>query len=236
MNILKDKHFKLINEYFISQKQKLEGENVEEEGKEMAKIELDEYYKPLSWYPDQLAWQVNLSRSDVRKNEKFQVFKQFLIDQTESGNISRQEAVSMIPPLVLDVKPHHKVLDMCAAPGSKTAQLIELLHAGGTTEPEGFVVANDIDNKRCYMLVHQLKRLESPNFMIVNHDSSVLPNIRFQSPDGQLRSIFYDRILCDVPCSGDGTFRKNVDIWKKWCAYFNFVYFVLPSFLKFLRF
>ena len=36
--------------------------------------------------------------------------------------------VSMLPPLVLDVQPHHKVLDMCAAPGSKTAQLIEALH------------------------------------------------------------------------------------------------------------
>lgn len=36
----------------------------------------------------------------------------------------------MIPPLVLDVQPHHKILDMCAAPGSKTAQLIEMLHSG----------------------------------------------------------------------------------------------------------
>jgi 16S rRNA C967 or C1407 C5-methylase (RsmB/RsmF family) len=44
------------------------------------------------------------------------------------GNISRQEAVSMIPPLFMDIKPHHKILDMCAAPGSKTAQLIEYLH------------------------------------------------------------------------------------------------------------
>ena len=144
---------------------------------------------------------MNLSRNDVRKNEKFKQFKQFLIDQTESGNISRQEAVSMIPPLVLDAKPHHKILDMCAAPGSKTgwciiikfikyyylyfiilkAQLIEFLHSDpNNPTPEGFVVANDIDNKRCYMLVHQLKRLESPNFMIINHDSSVLPNIRFK--------------------------------------------------------
>ena len=38
----------------------------------------------------------------------------------------------------------------------------------------------------------------------------------FKAPDGQVRSIYYDRIVCDVPCSGDGTFRKNVDIWKKW--------------------
>ena len=46
----------------------------------------------------------------------------------------------MIPPLVLDVQPHHKVLDMCAAPGSKTAQLIEALHAQEGTIPEGSLV------------------------------------------------------------------------------------------------
>lgn len=45
------------------------------------------------------------------------------------GNISRQEAVSMVPPLLMNIKSHHKILDMCAAPGSKTAQLIEYLHA-----------------------------------------------------------------------------------------------------------
>lgn len=45
------------------------------------------------------------------------------------GNISRQEAVSMVPPLLMDIKSHHKILDMCAAPGSKTAQIIEALHA-----------------------------------------------------------------------------------------------------------
>lgn len=45
------------------------------------------------------------------------------------GNISRQEAVSMIPPLLMDIQPHQWVLDMCAAPGSKTAQIIEAVHA-----------------------------------------------------------------------------------------------------------
>ena len=50
---------------------------------------------------------------------------------------------SMFSFLVLDVKPHHKVLDMCAAPGSKTAQLIEALHADDPI-PSGFVVANDV--------------------------------------------------------------------------------------------
>lgn len=54
----------------------------------------------------------------------------------------------MIPPVVLDVQPGHKVLDMCAAPGSKTAQIIEMLHRGENKVPNGLVIANDVDNKR----------------------------------------------------------------------------------------
>ncbi len=85
-------------------------------------------YRSLEWYPNELAIHLNLTRQNVRKNEELKTLKQFFIDQTESGNINRQEAVSMIPPLLLDIKSHHKILDMCAAPGSKTSQLVELLH------------------------------------------------------------------------------------------------------------
>ena len=91
----------------------------------------------LKWYPDELAWQLNLTRKDIRREEAYFKLHNFLISETESGNISRQETVSMIPPLVLDVKPHHKVLDMCAAPGSKTGQLIEAMHAIEDVIPEG---------------------------------------------------------------------------------------------------
>uniref|UniRef100_A0A671L9I8 tRNA (cytosine(34)-C(5))-methyltransferase n=1 Tax=Sinocyclocheilus anshuiensis TaxID=1608454 RepID=A0A671L9I8_9TELE len=133
-----------------------------------------------------------------------------------SGNISRQEAVSMIPPLLLKIEPQHKILDMCAAPGSKTAQLIEMVHSDMDVPfPEGFVIANDVDNKRCYLLVHQAKRLNSPCIMVVNHDASSIPRLYFDQ-DGKKDILFYDRILCDVPCSGDGTMRKNIDVWKKW--------------------
>ncbi|XP_014674594.1 PREDICTED: tRNA (cytosine(34)-C(5))-methyltransferase-like [Priapulus caudatus] len=170
----------------------------------------------ISWYPDELAWQLNINRTIIRKSVPLQKLHHFLITETESGNISRQETVSMIPPLLMDVKPHHSVLDMCAAPGSKTAQLIEMLHTGDTTNPEGFVIANDSDNKRCYLLVHQTKRLESPCFMITNQDASHMPNLLVTKPDGQKTNLLYDRILCDVPCSGDGTLRKNVDMWRKW--------------------
>lgn len=171
----------------------------------------------LPWYPDNLAWQIKLTRKDIRRSETYFRLHNFLISETNSGNISRQEAVSMIPPLVLDVQPHHKVLDMCAAPGSKTAQLIELLHKEENVTPSGYIIANDIDNNRCYMLVHQAKRLNSPCILITNYDSAVMPNFITSAGDKK-STVKFDRILCDVPCSGDGTLRKNPDIWLKWNA------------------
>ncbi|KAG1701199.1 tRNA (cytosine(34)-C(5))-methyltransferase [Nymphon striatum] len=183
----------------------------------------------LSWYPNNLGWQLNLSRIIIRKSESLAKLHTFLVGETESGNISRQEAVSMIPPLVLNVKSHHKVLDLCAAPGSKTAQLIEMLHNHDNTIPEGVVVANDMDNKRCYMLVHQTKRLQSPCFLITNHDATIFPKMKVMTKENKLIKLEFDRVLCDVPCSiikylvklllfdsGDGTLRKNYEVWRKW--------------------
>ncbi|XP_012540943.1 tRNA (cytosine(34)-C(5))-methyltransferase [Monomorium pharaonis] len=171
----------------------------------------------LPFYPEELAWQLQLTRKDIRRSEAYFRLHNFLIAETNNGSISRQEVVSMIPPLVLDVKPSHKVLDMCAAPGSKTAQLIEMIHADERSNPpEGFVIANDLDNTRCYMLVHQAKRLNSPNILITNHDASVMPNFTITKLDGTKDILKFDRILADVPCSGDGTMRKNPDIWCKW--------------------
>uniref|UniRef100_A0A453HAJ0 SAM-dependent MTase RsmB/NOP-type domain-containing protein n=1 Tax=Aegilops tauschii subsp. strangulata TaxID=200361 RepID=A0A453HAJ0_AEGTS len=48
--------------------------------------------------------------------------------ESEVGNVTRQEAVSMVPPLFLNVQAGHHILDMCAAPGSKTFQLLEMIH------------------------------------------------------------------------------------------------------------
>ncbi|KAJ7991702.1 hypothetical protein DPEC_G00286620 [Dallia pectoralis] len=189
--------------------------------KEIQEVEIDgqkiEAPQALSWYPDELAWHTNMSRKILRKSPLLEKFHQFLVSETESGNISRQEAVSMIPPLLMKIEPHHKILDMCAAPGSKTAQLIEMLHSDMDIPfPEGFVIANDVDNKRCYLLVHQAKRLNSPCIMVVNHDATCIPRLQIDIGDGVKDTLFYDRILCDVPCSGDGTMRKNIDVWKKW--------------------
>ena len=203
--------------------------------------------KPVSWYPDQLAWFMTTPKHIIRRFAPFKSFQNFLVAETDVGNITRQEIVSMIPPLVMDLKPGMTVLDLCAAPGSKSAQLIEMIHAGeedrarevashlanGLDRPAGqdyeddgrstgLLIANDVDYKRAHMLVHQVKRLASPNIIVTNHDATVFPSIRIpspQAPEGkqlQNRYLKFDRILADVPCSGDGTTRKNLEIWNKW--------------------
>lgn len=68
----------------------------------------------------------------MRANPLLKTFHQFLILETEMGRTLRQEAVSMLPVTLLNVEPHHMVMDMCAAPGSKTIQILECLHAGGS--------------------------------------------------------------------------------------------------------
>ncbi|KAJ2853607.1 tRNA (cytosine-5-)-methyltransferase ncl1, partial [Coemansia erecta] len=174
---------------------------------------------PLEWYPNNFGWQFQIPRIALKKSEQLSKFHSFLVTETEVGNISRQEAVSMVPPLFLDVQPSHYVLDMCAAPGSKTAQLIEALHAGVEPgkNPSGLVVANDADYKRACMLVHQVNRLNSPSIVVTNHSGERFPNIYRGEAQGRNREIVqFDRILCDVPCSGDGTTRKNVRVWEKW--------------------
>ena len=147
---------------------------------------------PIKWYPSSLVWQINSNRSELRKQENIKKFHSFLQKANDSGLITRQELVSMIPPLVLQASSGEKILDMCAAPGSKTAQLIELMHG------QGLVVANDVDTNRAYMLIHQLHRSNTSSMVVVNHQAQNFPKIDY----------LFDKVLCDVPCSGDGAIRK----------------------------
>ena len=74
-------------------------------------------------------------------------------------------------------------------------------------------MANDADGRRCSMLAHHSRRMRSPAFIITHHDATTLPML--PAEDGKT-STGFDRILCDVPCTGDGTMRKAPHLWKKW--------------------
>ena len=84
---------------------------------EMAKVQL----KHWDFYPGDLVYELPLERSILRKDPSLKRLHKYIQKCADSGLITRQEIVSMIPPLLLEVRPHHAVLDTCAAPGSKTA-------------------------------------------------------------------------------------------------------------------
>jgi len=68
------------------------------------------------------------------------------------------------------------------------------------------------------MLTHQAQRFNSPSLIVLNHDAREFPNLK-EGPSE--RNYKFDRVLCDVPCSGDGTLRKNTGLWKKWHPHFG---------------
>jgi len=86
--------------------------------------------------------------------------------------------------------------------------MLEMLHAKDTREARatGMLVANDADSSRAYMLVHQCKRHASEALIVTTHAAQVFPKLEKK----------FDRVLADVPCSGDGTMRKSPLIWKTW--------------------
>ena len=130
-------------------------------------------------------------------------FTEFLISNTAVGNIQRQEIVSMIPVELLSIQKNHFVYEPCAAPGSKTKQILEKLN--GT----GLLVANDVSKSRVNILITESQKNNTLNLVITNDNAGSFP----QSP---MNKNFFDRICCDVPCSGDGTVRKNISIFNDW--------------------
>lgn len=104
-----------------------------------------------------------------------------------------QEEVSMLPPLLLEPQPGERVLDTCAAPGNKTAQLAAMMKNRGT------VVANDRDYVRLKAVRQTLDRLGLLNVTTTQIDAR-----RFPAAAGR-----FDRVLVDAPCTGEGTSRKN---------------------------
>jgi len=114
------------------------------------------------FYPQHLVFEMMLPKELLRKNEGLKRIHKLIDDAKDAGLVTRQEIVSMMPPILCDIQAHHSVFDMCAAPGSKTSQALELITNGhmklnskpNTAMPTGFVLANDADHKRAYLLTH----------------------------------------------------------------------------------
>ncbi|HJM44799.1 MAG TPA: RsmB/NOP family class I SAM-dependent RNA methyltransferase [Candidatus Poseidoniaceae archaeon] len=127
--------------------------------------------------------------------------RKLLQSMHNSGRHTRQEAVSMIPAELIDPKPGERILDSCAAPGSKATQLAEL------AKDDAAIIANEPNKGRMNMLVTNRSRLGLRSIAITQHDARNFP--RVPQPG-------FDAVLVDVPCSGTGTIRKNKGLWWKW--------------------
>jgi NOL1/NOP2/sun family putative RNA methylase len=116
------------------------------------------------------------------------------------GWIYSQEASSMVPPVVLNPQKDDFILDMCAAPGSKTTQLAQIM------ENQGCIVANDDDYFRIKALRFNLSTCGVMNTVVTN-----MNGLKF----GGLKERF-DKVLIDVPCSSEGIVRKNWNVLSRW--------------------
>eukprot|EP00446_Apocalathium_sp_SHHI-4_P056854 CAMPEP_0177296796 /NCGR_PEP_ID=MMETSP0368-20130122/2615_1 /TAXON_ID=447022 ORGANISM="Scrippsiella hangoei-like, Strain SHHI-4" /NCGR_SAMPLE_ID=MMETSP0368 /ASSEMBLY_ACC=CAM_ASM_000363 /LENGTH=792 /DNA_ID=CAMNT_0018754949 /DNA_START=1 /DNA_END=2375 /DNA_ORIENTATION=+ len=141
-----------------------------------------------------------------------------LVRARRSGIIERQESASMLPGMVLDVEPHHIILDLCAAPGSKTMQVLELMHRDRGFDvlepPPGLLVANDFKSKRVNRILDRAKRRPAGPLLATCADARRYPNLVWKRHGNN--KVRFDRVMCDVPCSGDGTVRKARGLLDNW--------------------
>jgi len=112
-----------------------------------------------------------------------------------------QEPSAMCPVEVLDVQPHDKVLDLCASPGGKSTQIATKLSCSG------LLVSNDLTVSRLPQLVKNIEKFGIKNAIITNETAQ---NLAKNLPH------FFDKILVDAPCSGEGMFRKDKDAIVAW--------------------
>ncbi len=136
-----------------------------------------------------------------------------------------QEPSAMTPASLLPVTPGDRVLDICAAPGGKSTELAARLCG------EGVLISNDISNSRAKALLKNIELFGVKNTVVVSEAPTKLTGY---FPE------YFDKILVDAPCSGEGMFRKSPVIMKNWeqygTAYYNNLQKeILHEVLKMLR-
>ncbi|MCK9595719.1 NOL1/NOP2/sun family putative RNA methylase [Candidatus Pacearchaeota archaeon] len=116
-----------------------------------------------------------------------------------------QEIASMLPVLVLNPKEDERILDLCASPGSKTTQIAARMNNSG------LLIANEVKIGRIKILASNMERCGVMNAITTRRDGIALCK-RFKQ-----ENIFFDKILLDAPCSGEGTIQstsKTLEMWN----------------------
>lgn len=119
----------------------------------------------------------------------------------EAGVYYIQEASAMAPAFFLNAAPGEKILDLCASPGGKSTQI------AADMQGRGILICNEIHPARAKILSENIERMGIVNAIVLNHSPDVLAE-HFPG--------YFDRILVDAPCSGEGMFRKNEEACREW--------------------
>lgn len=119
----------------------------------------------------------------------------------EAGVYYLQEASAMSAVALLDPQPGERVCDLCAAPGGKTTQI------AGRMRGQGFLLCNEFVPKRALILSRNIERMGVANALVTNTDTAILA---WRLPG------YFDRVLVDAPCSGEGMFRKEEAAITDW--------------------
>lgn len=119
----------------------------------------------------------------------------------EAGVYYLQEPSAMAPAPLLAVQPGERVLDLCAAPGGKSTQLAAFMQG------RGLLVCNEYSPKRAKILSQNIERMGIANALVLNETPAALSR-RFPG--------YFDKILVDAPCSGEGMFRKEEAALTDW--------------------
>lgn len=119
----------------------------------------------------------------------------------EAGVYYIQEPSAMTPVSYLEAKPNEKILDLCAAPGGKSTQIASYM------DNKGLLVCNEIHPARAKILSENIERMGIQNALVTNETPKRLSEVFGE---------YFDRILVDAPCSGEGMFRKNVEACSEW--------------------
>ena len=112
-----------------------------------------------------------------------------------------QDASAMMVVNLIDVKEGDKVLDICAAPGGKSSQVASYLHGNG------LLVSNDVSSKRVRDLSENIERMGASNVVVMNESVDKISD-KFSG--------YFDKVILDAPCSGQGMFRKNSLTYEDW--------------------
>lgn len=163
------------------------------------KIDIKEIKERLedTWEFEQVPWCKEGFWIKYREKARFDIGN---LPEHQLGYIYVQDAASMIPPVVLSPEEGDYILDLCAAPGSKTTQLAQYM------KNTGVLVANDAQGKRLSALGINIQRCGVTNCIITKMDGERLTK----------KSEQFDKILVDAPCSGTGTIRRNFKIAEMW--------------------